>query len=99
MTRTNDTDPADGGGIIPAVPTRATDRPLPHRWTCPFCDRSRVTSGDSESTERSAVADRAASALRAHVIAVAGNGHGPANASPADFDTESVGDYVEFLGD
>lgn len=58
-------------------------------WTCPFCDQSRFNVSEDESGNENAV-----SALRSHILASGGAGHGPVNAYPPEFDPESLADHV-----
>lgn len=51
-----------------------------YRWTCPFCGTSRLNITTGEDGEGNAIA-----ALRAHIYASAGDGHGPHNAFPSEF--------------
>lgn len=73
------------------------DEPLPHEWTCPYCDHSRVITANSESVDESIMVDRAVKAIRAHVLASVGDGHGEKNAFPDGFDTTSVHEHVHSL--
>ena len=51
-----------------------------YRWTCPYCGTSRTTASTGEDGEKNAMA-----ALRAHVHASVGDGHGPRNSFPPEF--------------
>ena len=60
-----------------------------YRWTCPFCGTSRSNPAGEEVDERNAI-----TALRSHVLASDGDGHGPQNAYPEGFDPSSLGERV-----
>lgn len=59
------------------------------RWTCPICGTSRFNRSDDGSGEQRAVA-----ALRSHVLASGGAGHGPVNEYPEGFDPDTLPDHV-----
>lgn len=62
-----------------------------YRWRCPYCGVSRVNQSDGEAGREHAIA-----ALRAHIQASDGNGHGPKNNFPKEFLTLSK--YIEKTG-
>ena len=51
-----------------------------YRWTCPYCGTSRITTSSGEEGEKNAMA-----ALRTHIHASDGDGHGPRNSFPPEF--------------
>lgn len=69
-----------------------SDSPLSgagYRWTCPICDQSRLnTSGEQNGV----------SALRSHLLASGGAGHGPVNEYPVGFDPDALSEHVVRLG-
>ena len=60
-----------------------------YRWNCPFCGTSRSNPAGVEADEGNAV-----TAIRSHVLASAGEGHGPENAYPEGFDPTTLADHV-----
>ena len=60
-----------------------------YRWSCPYCDASRVSQGNDDEQR---VRDRARSALIGHVSASEGDEHGPRHSVPKGFDPAR---YVE----
>ncbi|MFW6385185.1 MAG: hypothetical protein ACOCY7_03520 [Halodesulfurarchaeum sp.] len=52
-------------------------------------------SADSEEVDESAVVNRAVAAVRGHIYASDGDGHGPRNVYPENFDPSSLDDFVE----
>lgn len=48
-----------------------------YQWTCPVCGKSQTNQSGGESGERNAV-----NALRAHIVASDGDGHGPRHERP-----------------
>ena len=52
-----------------------------YRWSCPYCNTSRVSRGDDERK----VCNRAKSAVRAHMYGSIGDEHGPRASAPNDF--------------
>lgn len=92
LTEQGSIDPRDHGV---AETDSSTNRLPAHRWTCPFCDRSRLVSADSEEVDESAVVNRAVAAVRGHIYASDGDGHGPRNVYPENFDPSSLDDFVE----
>lgn len=62
------------------------------RWTCPFCGLSRLNPSGEGYGEQNAV-----TALRAHVLASVGDGHGPRNELPDGFDEQSLSDHVVWM--
>lgn len=68
------------------------DRHLPeggYRWTCYICGRTQVNKAVGDDG-----AEHALSALRAHVCASVGDGHGPRNEYPESFDPSTLSRYV-----
>lgn len=61
-------------------------------WDCPHCGKSRINQSGEEGGEESAIA-----ALRAHIMASDGEGHGPRNELPAD-GSVNLSDHVERIG-
>ena len=60
-----------------------------YRWTCPFCGTSRSNPAGEEADEGNAV-----TALRSHVRASDGDGHGPSSAYPDGFDPATFDEHV-----
>ena len=60
-----------------------------YRWTCPICGSSRANPAGEEADEGNAI-----TALRSHVLASSGDGHGPPTAYPEGFDPSSLADRV-----
>ena len=48
-------------------------------WTCPYCGASRLNKSEDDSGRANAIA-----ALRTHIQASEGTGHGPKNEFPTD---------------
>lgn len=61
-------------------------------WSCPFCGQSRLNVSEDGSGNENAV-----SALRSHILASEGSGHGAVNAYPPEFDPETLADHVDRL--
>lgn len=57
------------------------------RWTCPFCGRSGI---NTEATNNTG----AQGALRSHIYATGGDGHGPELAFPEEFDPETLTEHL-----
>lgn len=74
-------DSAAGGG-----PPTETE----FKWTCPYCRKSRIIryTEEEERKEENTVA-----ALRSHITASDGDGHGPRNELPADLE-RTLFEYV-----
>jgi hypothetical protein len=66
--------------------TRDADPREGFEWVCPFCGESRLNVADDERN--------AELALRTHITASAGDGHGPANDLPSGVDTSSLTEQV-----
>lgn len=60
-----------------------------YRWTCPLCGLSRLNPSGEENGEENAV-----TALRAHVLASVGDGHGPRSELPPEVDERRLTDHV-----
>lgn len=60
-----------------------------YRWTCPICGKSRLNRSNGDEGEENAIA-----ALRTHVMASDGAGHGPLNEYPAEFEREKLTNHV-----
>lgn len=60
------------------------------KWTCPFCGKSQTNRSDDEYGEENAIA-----ALRSHIVAADGDGHGPRydlpDSDPVDLTEHVVG--------
>ncbi len=59
-----------------------------YRWECPICGTTRVAVYDATD------GFRARNALRTHIRATDGCGHGPVHELPADLDEETLADYI-----
>lgn len=66
-----------------------------YEWTCPICRASRVTRYDADNEEQRVTYNRAKNALSAHLHASVGNGHGPKNAQPDEFDSDTIEMHIE----
>ena len=64
-----------------------------YRWTCPICGASRTNRGEPETGRRNAIA-----AIRTHVLASDGDGHGPPNGYPDEVTASTFVDHVEEVG-
>ena len=64
------------------------------RWTCPYCGTYRVKSASIKAGEQQSII-----ALRSHVIASEGDGHGPVSELPPDFEDLTLTDCVELVGE
>lgn len=60
------------------------------RWTCPVCGETQLNTSSVDGEGRV----NATNALRAHLIATEGDGHGPRNEYPSDFDPESIPKHI-----
>lgn len=60
-----------------------------YEWTCPFCGKSRLNSSAGGSGRQNAIA-----ALRTHVLASDGDGHGPRNEPPGELDSLTLSEHV-----
>lgn len=60
------------------------------RWTCPFCGTSRLNASGDESGRENALA-----ALRTHIVASDGAGHGPRNEYPGAIDDVTLAEHVD----
>ena len=65
------------------------------QWTCPYCDDHRVIRAGSEDVERETLEERAQHALRGHVHARDGDGHGARREFPEDFDPTELDRHLE----
>lgn len=59
-----------------------------YQWTCPVCGKSKTNQSGGESEGRNAI-----NALRAHIAASDGDGHGPRHAFP-DADALELSEHV-----
>lgn len=73
-------DSAAGGG--PSTETK-------FKWTCPYCRKSRIIRYTGEEGRE----ENAVVALRSHIAASDGDGHGPRNELPADLE-RTLFEYV-----
>lgn len=60
------------------------------QWTCPYCGKSQLNRSGGADGEANAIA-----ALRSHVVASAGAGHGPVDEVPADADASTLSQHVD----
>lgn len=55
------------------------DKPL-YKWTCPICDATQISPSDADRP-----IEKAFQALKSHIRAANGDGHGPQYSLPRDF--------------
>lgn len=60
------------------------------RWTCPYCGKSQLNRSAGDAGESNAIA-----ALRNHIVATAGKGHGPVDELPEGDDSSSLAAHVD----
>lgn len=76
----------------PARSDHPSEPPEGYEWTCPYCSRSQLNKSRGDAGKQNAIA-----ALRAHIQASDGDGHGPRNGFPTEF--VALSEHVTKVGD